>query len=66
MDWKTLSLYVFVYDYNKVVQCNYNLKSYIVWMYRHLNDEVRWKAAYFYIKGTDPLTKIVLELTSDW
>ena len=40
------------------------LEKYLQWFY--LNDTVRWKAAYFNIKGTDPLTKIVLELPSDW
>ena len=27
MDWETSSFYICVYEYNKVVQCNYTLKS---------------------------------------
>ena len=55
-------MYVCVYEYDKVVQYIYILKSCSIWMYceKYLqwfysDYAVRWKVAYFNVKGTYPL-----------
>ena len=60
--WETSSFYVCMYEFNKVVRCNYILKSCSLWMYwqKYLqwfysDDAARWKAALLNVKGTDPL-----------
>ena len=52
-------MYVCVYEYDKVVQCIYILKSCYIWMYckKYLqwfysDYAVRWKVAQFNVKGT--------------